>query len=410
MEKMRFMKAFMMAAALVASMGMIACDPEEGPEPPTPPTENVWEGNDLKGNVPAGEISLVASTVYTLSAPLFVPDGATLNIPAGTRIQAAAGDKYILVEMGGRINIKGTASAPVVMTAGVPNAGPGYWGGLVINGRAPLAGGETNVDTEINAAYKYGGTDADDSSGEITYLVLEYTGYAISSSIEHNGLTLNAVGKGTKIENVYIPNGGDDGIEFFGGSVDVTGLLVVNSDDDMFDFTRGYNGTLKNAYGIWEAGYTSSESDPSGIEADGNFDGDSAGHSAQSDFAVENVTFDLRLAYVAGDNARRMQSVMRIRRGATARISNALVKGSGRAETLINLQDGKGGANKNSSVSLTSSLTTAADADLKFCSAEQVAGGEVNDGSSAADYPNVGTTGGNTGCPVTGFAWTGYTF
>jgi len=75
------------------------------------------------------------------------------------------------------------------------------------------------------------------------------------------------VGSGTKIENIYVPNGSDDGVEFFGGTVNVKNLLVVNPDDDMFDFTQGYKGTLENAYGIWEAGYTSSESDPRGIEA-----------------------------------------------------------------------------------------------------------------------------------------------
>ena len=40
----------------------------------------------------------------------------------------------------------------------------------------------------------------------------------------------------------------------------------------MFDFTQGYSGTLKNCYGVWENGYTSTEADPRGIEADGNLD------------------------------------------------------------------------------------------------------------------------------------------
>lgn len=124
----------------------------------------------------------------------------------------------------------------------------------------------------MNSAYTYGGNNPSDNSGVITYLILGNTGARSSADVEHNGLTLNGVGNGTKIENLYIYDGADDGIEFFGGSVNVKNLLVVNSDDDMFDFTQGYNGTLENAYGIWEVGYVSSESDR-GIEADGNLDG-----------------------------------------------------------------------------------------------------------------------------------------
>ena len=122
---------------------------------------------------------------------------------------------------GGQIFVRGTEEAPVRMTADSDNAQSGYWGGLIINGRAPLAGGETGS-TEINSAYSYGGDNAADNSGEITYLILEYTGARSSADVEHNGLTLNGVGNGTKIENIYVVEGADDAIEFFGGSVNVT--------------------------------------------------------------------------------------------------------------------------------------------------------------------------------------------
>src|SRR5690606_18790757 len=124
--------------------------------------------------------------------------------------------------------------------------------------------------TEVNTAYVYGGSNVSDNSGELSYLILGNTGARSSADVEHNGLTLNGVGNGTTITDLYIYDCADDAIEFFGGSVNVNNLLAVNPDDDMFDFTQGYNGSLKNAYGIWEVGYTSSESDPRGIEADGN--------------------------------------------------------------------------------------------------------------------------------------------
>lgn len=90
---------------------------------------------------------------------------------------------------------------------------------------------------------------------------MRFTGARSSADIEHNGLTLNGVGRGTTIKNLYITDGADDAIEFFGGTVNVENILAVNCDDDMFDFTQGYKGTLSNCYGVWEAGYTSTEED-----------------------------------------------------------------------------------------------------------------------------------------------------
>lgn len=142
------------------------------------------------------------------------------------------------------------------MTADSDNPDSGYWGGLVINGYAPLTNSGTNK-TVIDASKLYGGDNVADNSGSITYLILDYTGAKNSSNVEHNGLTLNSVGNGTKIENILIREGADDAIEFFGGSVNVTNIVVVNAVDDMFDFTEGYSGTLKNAYGIWDTNHSS---------------------------------------------------------------------------------------------------------------------------------------------------------
>ena len=209
------------------------------------------------GGIVEGTMTLDASKEYHLTGTLVVPDGATLEIPAGTTIKAAQGfDKYILVAQGGKINARGTASNPIVFTADADDATSGYWGGLIINGKAPLSGASAGTvgATEIDNNQPYGGTDASDNSGVIEYVKLLYTGARSSADIEHNGLTLNGVGNGTTINNVYIAEGADDAIEFFGGSVNVTNLLAVNCDDDCFDFTQGYCGTLSNCYGIWEAG------------------------------------------------------------------------------------------------------------------------------------------------------------
>lgn len=384
MKKIYYLTAFTAIALLMASM--TSCDDDNDEPTPTP------QDTDLSGSI-SDTRKLDANITYTLTGPVIVEEGGTLDIPAGTVIKAKKGfGSYILVLQGGKIYARGTADRPVKITADTENATAGHWGGLIINGKAPLAGGEKGT-TEINSAYTYGGNAANDHSGELTYLILEYTGARSSADVEHNGLTLNGVGSGTKIENIYIPEGSDDGIEFFGGTVNVTNLLVVNSDDDMFDFTQGYSGTLKNAYGIWEAGFTSSETDPRGIEADGNLDGGNPGQEGQSDFKVENITFDLRLAY-SNSPEQIMQDVIKVRRGAKATIINALVKGTGCVTDLVDFNDSKGAGHANSSVSISNSLTTAP-------------AKEIN---PATGYDNAKVEAGNTGCPVAAFSWTGYPF
>lgn len=352
----------------------------------------------LMGNL-KDKLELRANIEYALTGNFIVEENGELHIPAGTVIKSNEGfGNYILVLQGGKIFVNGTAQAPVTMTANKDNAEQGHWGGLIINGRAPLAGGTTGT-TEINTSYQYGGTNVADNSGSITYLKLEYTGARSSADVEHNGLTLNGVGNGTTIEYIYIPNGADDGIEFFGGSVNVKNLLVVNSDDDMFDFTQGYTGTLENAYGIWESDYSSSESDPRGVEADGNLDGNFPDHTGQSDFTIRNMTIELKLAPIHKDHAdfrkKSMQDVLKIRRGAKATIENALVKGTGTVEDVIDVD----GANAATAISLTSQLSEDPETGVTGLLINPVAG-----------LPNVKIEPGNTGCPTDIFSWTGYQF
>jgi hypothetical protein len=391
----KIFSSFLMFAAMLAPLVSVSCGDDNGTDGDNDSelVHKLAGEGILLGNL-KDRLELNAATEYVLTGNFIVEENGELHIPAGTTIKANEGfANYILVLQGGRIFVNGTAQSPVTMTANKANASQGHWGGLIINGRAPLSGATTGS-TEINTLYKYGGNDAADNSGSVTYLKLEYTGSRSSADVEHNGLTLNGVGSGTKIENIYIPNSADDGIEFFGGSVNVKNLLVVNSDDDMFDFTQGYTGTLENAYGIWEEGFSSSEADPRAIEADGNHDGNFPQHDAQSDFTVRNMTVDLRLAAVTmsdGDKPKRMQDVIKIRRGAKATVINALVKGSGTVEDLADFTDSKGAAAAGTAISITNSLENAPQR-LK----------------NPVDASGISIEAGNTGCPANIFAWTGY--
>ena len=211
----------------------------------------------------------------------------------------------------------------------------------------------------MNSKFTYGGSDDADNSGSITYLMIKYAGARSSAEVEHNGLTLDAVGSGTTIENLYILESADDGVECFGGTVNLKNVLVVNDDDDMFDNTQGYRGTWTNIYGIWESGYTSSESDPRGIESDGNLDGNGSNDINQTDFTVNNFTVSLKLDSVktATNQAKFMQDVIKIRRGAKATINNALVKGIGSAQDLVDCTDSKGSAAAGTVINITNALT-----------------------------------------------------
>ena len=356
-----------------------------------------WTGYQFQGTATADipteittDLTLDASTQYYINGAVHVKDGGVLRIPAGMTIRARQGfANYIIVERGGQIYAEGTEDAPITFTADTDNATQGYWGGIIINGRAVISGSGSGVHegaTEVDNNIAYGGSDNADNSGVLTYVRILYSGARSSADIEHNGLTLNGVGNGTTISNIYIAEGADDAIEFFGGSVNVSNLLAVNCDDDCFDFTQGYCGTLSNCYGRWEAGFTSTESDPRGVEADGNLDGDGANHTPQADFRIENMTIENL------STAQAMQDAIKVRRLAKATISNALVIGSGEIEDLVDLTDGKDDADAGTVVNVTKSATNV--------------GRDTNPSNPAGATVNIAD--GNAGCPTSIFGWTGY--
>lgn len=200
---------------------------------------------ELSGNVDS-DVTLDATKSYRLTGAYIVQDGASLTIPAGTKIHADAGgtEVYIAVLMGGTIDIQGTANNPVVISSDLGQ--PGDWGGLTICGKATTTAGANSV-AEVGG-FVYGGTTDDDNSGSISHLVIKGTGAQINSESQYNGVSLYAVGSATTIENVAVINGSDDGIEFFGGTVSVSNLYLENNEDDSVDWTEGWSGKVTNTY------------------------------------------------------------------------------------------------------------------------------------------------------------------
>lgn len=190
-------------------------------------------------------------TVYTLKTLIYVTNGATLTIEPGTVVQ---GDRTsaLVVARDGKLVAAGTAAEPIVFTSSTPagqRGGPqGDWGGLVLNGRASIniTGGENNAEGLADEPRnKYGGgTSPDDSwnCGTLKYVRVEFAGRALTADNELNGITLNACGSGTTVDFVQVHRGVDDGIELFGGTVNLKHVVVTGSDDDGLDWDQGWTG------------------------------------------------------------------------------------------------------------------------------------------------------------------------
>ncbi len=243
------------------------------------------------GNIEANT-TWYADTIYELGNRVTVLDGATLTIEAGTVIKGQPGTganaTALLVARGGMLMAQGTATDPIIFTStsdllvpgqiNSPNlteATNGTWGGVIILGNAPIspkgggavAGSEAAIEgiPADDENGKYGGTVEADNSGTITYISIRHAGTNIGEGNEINGLTLGGVGSGTTISHVEIIANQDDGIEFFGGTVDVSNALVWANGDDAIDGDQAWNGTVDNGI-IIEAGDKPFELD--GPEAD----------------------------------------------------------------------------------------------------------------------------------------------
>lgn len=300
-----------LGTALLATAFLTSCSSDDDASGPS--SSFVLNANDFKGDINDGNVVLDAGTTYKLTGRLVVKAGATLTIPAGTKIEGTTGTSYIAVAQDGKIYVNGTAQNPVVMTSVQAASGqgaPGQWGGLVICGRAPINKGVT-ASAEVSEL-TYGGSVVNDNSGSIRYLRIEYSGFAYNSEKEFNGLSLFGVGNGTTIEYVQVHEGADDGIEFFGGTVNTKYLVANSNEDDQFDWTEGWNGSNQFWYGKLGLGRGHR-----GIEADNN----SSNHLAAP---VSNPTISNMTLIGLGDQGGEPQAI-KLRVGTKAMFDNLVL-------------------------------------------------------------------------------------
>lgn len=227
----------------------------------------------LSGSISANR-TLDASKVYLLQGFVYVLDGVTLTIPAGTIIRGDQASKAsLVVSRGGKIMAEGTASKPIIFTSNkaAGSRAPGDWGGILILGKAKnnLPGGEGIIEGGFTAPLgNHGGTNDDDNSGVLKYVRVEFPGIAFTPQNEINGITFGSVGKGTTLDYLQVSYSGDDSFEWFGGNVNAKHLVSIANIDDVFDFDNGYTGKLQYLVGQRDPALADQAGQSNGIESD----------------------------------------------------------------------------------------------------------------------------------------------
>lgn len=316
----------MISLALIG--GLSSCSKEEGCTDPNalnydpdaeencccayaPATED--SGNTIVSNNIKSNTTWTNDNVYQLSGRITVENGATLTIEAGTIIKGEAGTgsnaTALLVARGGRLMAEGTANDPIIFTSVAdeiqpgqiisPNLEPdvnGLWGGVIVLGKAPISASANEIQIEgiptSDPNGLYGGNDPSDNSGVLKYISIRHGGANIGQGNEINGLTLGGVGNGTVIENIEVVANQDDGVEWFGGTVNVNNVVVWNSGDDAIDTDQSWAGTLDNFVVISPTGHA--------FELDGPEGTMEAGH------VIKNGTV------VASDNGRQAEELINV--------------------------------------------------------------------------------------------------
>ncbi len=312
----------------------------------------------LSGRI-TSDTHLTANFSYFLADQVIIGENAVtanedkvkLTIDAGTTVvapTAGGGLGYLVIDRGGQLHANGSRQKPIVFTYEdedqADEATTGQWGGLVLNGSAPLNVGGGSAEGEGQSG-EYGGDNPEDSSGVLTFMQVLYAGQNFTEEDELNGIAFQGTGSGTLVDYVQVHNNSDDGIEFFGGTTNAKHILLTGNEDDALDWTQGWSGKMQ--FVAIRQGSASEHC----IEADSNSDDNDAEPRANP--TISNIT----CAGPADSN----ENGFRLREGTSAQISNAVIGNFG-AGYCVDIDDAAtfnaaGGsiAGLNGSLSLTQS-------------------------------------------------------
>lgn len=259
-------KFFLPLIAILTLLLSVSCSSDDGPvvDPDPDPVDNI-----LSGQI-TSDMTLTNDVIWELQGRVVVTSGATLTINEGTIIKAYAGQEasasVLIIARGAKIKANGTAAKPIIFTSIADNIAlgqsngtnltqndRGLWGGLIILGKAKASLAGDALENQIEGIPAsdtnglYGGNDNADDSGTLNYVSIRHGGTSIGDGNEINGLTLGAVGSTTVISNVEVVANVDDGIEWFGGAVNVSNAIVWSCGDDGLDIDEAYSGTVTNS-------------------------------------------------------------------------------------------------------------------------------------------------------------------
>jgi hypothetical protein len=332
------MKNYSYLLLLVAALFFSACSKNDNTDDTGPiVTSNVVE---VSGDISAST-TWTSDKIYLLKGFVYVTNGATLTIQAGTIIKGDKSTKGTLViTRGSKINATGTATNPIVFTSNAAAGGrsSGDWGGIILLGKAPAnpTNGVANIEGGLVATaggdpvkyIQYGGTDAADNSGVLTYVRIEYAGIPFTPDNEINGLTMGGVGSGTTLDYIEVYRSGDDAYEWFGGTVNAKHLLAIGSVDDDFDTDNGFSGKIQ--FGLSQRAQVIADfSGSNGFESDNDAAG--SNNVPQTSAVFSNMTIvGPELGVIASGGAlsnlnANFQHGAQIRRNSAISIANSLI-------------------------------------------------------------------------------------
>lgn len=258
--------------------------------------------------------TLDASTNWLISGGVFVDNGVTLTIDAGTTIKTAndGTTPFLSIKQGGKITACGTSSSPIIFTPVSSTPMPGDWGGIILNGYASINTG-TTAEGEGGTG-TYGGNDDADNSGSMCYVRVEYAGKILGTDNELNGFSFNGVGSSTSLHHLQAYRGSDDGFEFFGGTASIKHCISTGNQDDSFDWTQGWRGNAQ--FLIVEQ---NADAGDRGFEGDNNSSNNAA--TPISNPTMSNITL------IGEDDGDASNQGMKLRVGTKGSFYNCVVTG-----------------------------------------------------------------------------------
>jgi hypothetical protein len=326
----------MMGSAVFFSAALLcsSCNSDDNSNDEATTDETLELGDGSNGYEVKENRTLKYPNTYNLRGVVYVVDGATLTIEPGVIIK---GDKWskgtLVIERGGKLIAAGTQEKPIVFTSAQAKGSrkPGDWGGIILLGKAPNNKSEQTIEGGVRS--KHGGNAADDNSGTLSYVRVEFAGVEYSQDNEINGITFGSVGSGTTVDHVQVSYSGDDSFEWFGGTVNATHLIAFRGWDDDFDTDNGFSGKVQFALAVRDP-ETGDKSASNGFESDNDADGSDGTPRTSAVFAnvslfgpVANPASYENKADVHGSTSggARFQAGLHLRRNTQLSIFNSLV-------------------------------------------------------------------------------------